>query len=363
MLFVLPLEAKIAPSNLNDLIHESDLIVRAVTVETHLQPKGYGSGYAVLNVKEVYLGEYTLGKDIKLSWGSEVHDQKIKDIGKERLLFLRLKKAGCYTGTHYGRSYWPINTVLGNNKEFVAYQYPTNRVKIGSTTLLKDGKINLQKLLKQVPTIFKVKKLKVKVLENKIKSYQQSYLQKSKGQAQVIFPKCPATMFRFTLKINKKSYSKICKGANDKAFKIQNGWQADYNIKNRSPVRVDHYKNGLQHGPFKVIYENKDWWQGNYVKGKLHGLRRYWYSNGHKWTEGHFVHGKLNGLYYSWHRNGKKEDNTMFDMGKIIYLKCWDKKGIKKTNKQCGWDPVAVEKKRKRERQQLKELQKWNSCS
>jgi hypothetical protein len=98
-----PAHARLAHSRFSRLLSESELIVRVRVTAVHLEPK-IESGYVMVEVLETYKGTAPTSP-IRISYSGEVHDQRMKQKGEERLLFLA-RRDGQWTGTHYGRSYW-----------------------------------------------------------------------------------------------------------------------------------------------------------------------------------------------------------------------------------------------------------------
>ena len=120
-------EAKLAPSSFKDLVEQSDLVAKAVVAEAKVDDKHFGSGYVILTIQEVYKGRWD-GKPLKLEISSEVHDQKLSKVGEVRLYFLKRSETG-WTGTHYGRSYWPLLPVKSKAGGLATpYLYPTTMV-------------------------------------------------------------------------------------------------------------------------------------------------------------------------------------------------------------------------------------------
>jgi hypothetical protein len=142
-LFSSPAEAKLSMSELSGLLYESDVIMRAKVIQSSYAEKG-PSGFAVLEVKETYKGLYTQ-RTIKIRWGNEEHDQQITTIGRQRLLFLKKREDGTYTGTHYGRSYWPLYMDPETIKRgpFIPYTYPTDKVDIDYPGLVEEANLRL----------------------------------------------------------------------------------------------------------------------------------------------------------------------------------------------------------------------------
>jgi hypothetical protein len=121
--FSVPAEAKLAPSTLADLLDESELIAHVTVTEATAE-------YAVLEVVEVLKGTKP-DQPIRIEFRSEEHEQTMaaKD---ERLVFLRKRQGtGTWTGTHYGRSYWPLALTAGKKPGLATpYIYPTTKIEL-----------------------------------------------------------------------------------------------------------------------------------------------------------------------------------------------------------------------------------------
>ena len=119
-------EAKLSPSTFKDLVEQSELVAKAVVAEAKFYGP-YGNGYVILTVQDVYKGRWD-GKPLKLEFSSEVHDQRPLKVGEVRLYFLKRIETG-WTGTHYGRSYWPLLPVGTKGGGLATpYLYPTTMV-------------------------------------------------------------------------------------------------------------------------------------------------------------------------------------------------------------------------------------------
>ena len=63
---------------------------------------------------------------VSVRWAREIHDQGMYHLQQETLLFLKRGKDGQFTGTHYGRSYWPV--LMSKSRVFVIpYVYPLTK--------------------------------------------------------------------------------------------------------------------------------------------------------------------------------------------------------------------------------------------
>ena len=136
LVFLLPgaASARLAPSSFTKLVKESELIIEAAPIR--VERTGMSAGQATLRVLRVLRGKYAK-PEITIRWGDEVHDQQIPSIELDRLLFLKRGKDG-YTGTHYGRSYWPFTSRvfdprkadLDSASRGFLYTYPLSMVKL-----------------------------------------------------------------------------------------------------------------------------------------------------------------------------------------------------------------------------------------
>ncbi len=106
ILIAFPLQARLAPTELKDMIKDSQLIVYVSPLKIEKAEKGSG-GKAVVKPLEVLFGS-AQSSVLTIQWSAEVHDQWISNLEKDYLLFLT-QKNGKWTGTRYGRSYWPLN--------------------------------------------------------------------------------------------------------------------------------------------------------------------------------------------------------------------------------------------------------------
>lgn len=329
--------AKLLSTELDAFVYNSEFIVRAAVLEVY--PK-----HAVLEIKDIYKGE-RIDTFIKINWGSEEHDQNINTVGTDYLLFLKKLKNKDLTGTHYGRSYWPIDYTYdeSNTTGYVHYIYPLTTVKIKTDYFSKSDKVNNRNSDKHTETWIDLTKL-LPDLNNISDSYEQNiitvqkkkkkYDELLKNKKQAVYPDCPEYMF-FNSEHKGDYQLNTCRGFLDKNIEIQNGWTARYQSGNSYSNQIVHYKNGNKHGPIKVIFEDGDWWEGFYNKGELEGKRTYWYSNGNKWNEGVFNNGKLDGEFLTWYINGSLKEIAVFTLGQIESTTCWDNKGFKNYDEEC----------------------------
>jgi hypothetical protein len=122
--------ASLAPTTFEDLVRDSSLIVIARSQESRVVD--FAAGRAKLKTDRVLRGRWP-GPFITLEWTEEVHDQRIRRVGEAYLLFLRAE-GNRYVGTHYGRSYWPMDYTK-ERKEFIEYIYPVTYVKVPGSLL------------------------------------------------------------------------------------------------------------------------------------------------------------------------------------------------------------------------------------
>ena len=133
--------AKLARSRLDDLIAQSDVILQAGVMRLEAGDAVTGTrSSAVLRVWHVLKGSYA-SQTVTIHFSDEQHEQLIATLYEDRLLFLKKTASGEYEGSHYGRSYWPLEwTVEGGPKLVTPYVYPTNIISVPDT-LLKDAEI------------------------------------------------------------------------------------------------------------------------------------------------------------------------------------------------------------------------------
>jgi hypothetical protein len=117
---VAPAHAKLAPSTITDLLAESELIAQVNVTEATAQ-------YAVVEIVEVLKGTKP-DQPIRIEFSQEEHEQTMAATD-QRLVFLK-KRDGKWTGTHYGRSYWPL-AATSDKKAALAtpYIYPMTMVR------------------------------------------------------------------------------------------------------------------------------------------------------------------------------------------------------------------------------------------
>ncbi len=130
-LFCQKANSDLVPSSMKDIIEKSDVILFANPTSIKTTDSA-GSGYAEFVTEKSIKGKAI--STFQITWSGEVHDQKI-DNDKLHLLFLRRKANGEYTGTHYGRSYWPVEKKYEKDVEcrlFTKYSYPISTINIDS---------------------------------------------------------------------------------------------------------------------------------------------------------------------------------------------------------------------------------------
>lgn len=133
--------ARLAPTQFKKFISESEVILDATPMKAEW--KEHSSGFAEFRINRVMKGDYK-EPSVQIVWSTEVHDQAIDNMGVDWILFLKKDKDGKYTGTHYGRSYWPLTTrVMDSEKgrsnlewdgRGTFYEYPITMLEIASTT-------------------------------------------------------------------------------------------------------------------------------------------------------------------------------------------------------------------------------------
>lgn len=136
-IFSFAANAKLAPTTLDSLVGESEIVVEGAPMKLERLADGTG-GIATLKVYRVWMGTYE-PKEIRVTWSSETHDQPIEDLGKDYLLFLKKDKNGSFTGAHHGRSYWsfaggritdPAKADLDNDQRHFSFEHPTSLVTL-----------------------------------------------------------------------------------------------------------------------------------------------------------------------------------------------------------------------------------------
>lgn len=142
-----PAFGKLAPSTLSDLIADSDLIVQAQAIQLGTEIPGTRlAGFAVLRIQRVFKGTYNQ-ETVRIEFEPEEHEQFITTVQYERLLFLKKTPDGTYTGTQYGRSYWPLTWVEGAERKVVTpYVYPTSIISVPDA-LIKEAEVMAPELL------------------------------------------------------------------------------------------------------------------------------------------------------------------------------------------------------------------------
>jgi len=133
--FLLPTtgDCRLNKSSFSSLIKQSELILEGSVIK--IERIGLLGGSATIKVFRVFAGQYDK-PEITITWGGEVHDQAIESMTTDRLLFLKKTQEGIYTGSHYGRSYWPFSsrvidlkrTDLDSEHRGFFYEYPLTMV-------------------------------------------------------------------------------------------------------------------------------------------------------------------------------------------------------------------------------------------
>lgn len=98
-------DARLAHSKFSRLLRDSELICRVRVTEVHVDPKT-GAGFVLVEVLQVLKGKAP-ASSVRIEHIAEVHEMRMTEAGEQRLLFLR-RQEGKWTGTQYGRSYWPL---------------------------------------------------------------------------------------------------------------------------------------------------------------------------------------------------------------------------------------------------------------
>ncbi|MBI3010659.1 MAG: hypothetical protein HYY57_06735 [Candidatus Omnitrophica bacterium] len=137
---------KLAPSTWDDLISDSDLIVQASVAQ--LGPELLDMRlprFAVLRVQRIFKGTYD-PETVKIEFESEEHEQFMTTVPDDRLLFLKRTPDGKYTAARYGKSYWPLLWVEGEERKLAApYIYPMNMISVPGT-FIKQAVVNAPRL-------------------------------------------------------------------------------------------------------------------------------------------------------------------------------------------------------------------------
>ncbi len=119
--------AKLLPVPFSELLSSSTLIVIARSVSA--SQGELGEGAALFKVKTVLKGSSS-STTLSLSWGSEVHDQKINLVGLDYVLFLRRDSSlGQFVPARCGCSAWPV-IFDSAFAEVIVYAYPVTYVEV-----------------------------------------------------------------------------------------------------------------------------------------------------------------------------------------------------------------------------------------
>ena len=95
--------------------------------------------------------------------------------------------------------------------------------------------------------------------------------------------------------------------------------KAEYFFSNNNPdngIYEGYFRNGLRHGKGKMVFENGDWYEGNYVDGRAEGFGEF-FANGKKEKYiGQWINDVLHGKVSVFNTiNGKKLYDAIWDMG------------------------------------------------
>jgi hypothetical protein len=121
--------ADLAAMSWQQFLSQSDVVLLAIASDLRITAEGGGS--AKLLVAKVLRGAYQ-GETVSVTWGAEVHDQRIDRLGTRYVLFLEQTGQG-YGAAGYGRSYWPVEVSYlpeapDKSSDVVFYQYPITEV-------------------------------------------------------------------------------------------------------------------------------------------------------------------------------------------------------------------------------------------
>lgn len=150
-----PALAKLAPTTLDSLIKEAELIVEVTPSKIVRKP--YNAGEATLTVLRVHRGTLT-EKELTIAWDAEVHAQHIDSVDHDYLLFLKRNDEGKWVPAQYGRSFWPfVGTVvepekanLDHESRSFAWDYPLTMATLTpkqQKALVKDKQISIARLM------------------------------------------------------------------------------------------------------------------------------------------------------------------------------------------------------------------------
>jgi hypothetical protein len=136
-----PAWSKQGPSSLAALLRESEVVIQGRVESARLEERGQ-SGKATVRVVKVYRGAYE-NSTIVIRWSEASEDQRVPLVGEDRLLFLRRRSDGSYTGTQFGRSYWPLEMDDESGKLYTSYLSPIDLIEIDIDGLLKEVAIHV----------------------------------------------------------------------------------------------------------------------------------------------------------------------------------------------------------------------------
>ncbi len=100
-------------------------------------------------------------------------------------------------------------------------------------------------------------------------------------------------------------------------------------------------------GHLTVCYANgQKWMEGEYVKGKKHGVIKMWREDGSLFAKEHYKYGLKDGKLTWWHPNGKKqiEIDWVNDKKNGFWIE-WDENGVETSRREFKDDrPTEIEK-------------------
>ena len=145
--FAIEASAKLAMDTFERLVKESELIVEAT-------PISFVGNKTIFKINRFHKGKIS-SNTIEVSHANEVHEQRIRVTGKHILFLSQVNKSDntLWSGTSYGRSYWPLLPVPGTDGQLnkdcqfaVPYIYPFTMVAISKSLNIKNIKIYYQYL-------------------------------------------------------------------------------------------------------------------------------------------------------------------------------------------------------------------------
>jgi len=128
-------QAKLAMSSFDQMVSSSEMIVLAKPIEFHDME-------TVFELRTTYKGQ-SKSPQVKIVRSREVHDQRVI-LAVDHILFLRRASGeDSWTGTSYGRSYWPLLPVRSDSgcKRGVPVVYPFNMVEPGKHLKSKESRV------------------------------------------------------------------------------------------------------------------------------------------------------------------------------------------------------------------------------